>query len=72
MLATPTEAHYEWHSNSGIPMGTPGCPQDACHREYDEDHEPDALLIRCGICTQRTTVEHIRAHYAFAYDNGLL
>lgn len=29
-------AHYEWHWNTGIPMGTPGCPQDACH--YDDDY----------------------------------
>lgn len=69
MLATMAEAHHEWHSNSGIPMGTPGCPQDACHRE---DPEVDTLLISCGVCQQRTTVEHIRAHYAYAYANGLI
>lgn len=36
--ATESEAHAEWHRNTGIPMGTPGCPQDACHGpdEYDE------------------------------------
>ena len=35
--ATEAEAHVEWHINSGVPMGTPGCPQDACHGpdEYD-------------------------------------
>ena len=31
MLATMGDAHREWHANTGIPMGTPGCPQDACH-----------------------------------------
>lgn len=34
-LATEAEAHAEWHRNSGVPMGTPGCPQDACHVDYD-------------------------------------
>lgn len=29
--ATMGEAHAEWHRNSGSPMGTPGCPMDACH-----------------------------------------
>jgi hypothetical protein len=34
--ATPGDAHREWHWNTGIPIGTPGCPQDACHPiEYD-------------------------------------
>jgi hypothetical protein len=31
MYATESDAHYEWHHNSGIPVGQPGCPQDACH-----------------------------------------
>lgn len=30
-LATMSDAHREWHLNAGVPMGTPGCPQDACH-----------------------------------------
>ena len=39
--ATEAEAHVEWHLNSGVPMGTPGCPQDACHDEPDDyDDEP--------------------------------
>lgn len=33
--ATESEAHAEWHRNSGVPMGTPGCPQDACHADDD-------------------------------------
>lgn len=40
MLATMSQAHAEWHRNTGVPMGTPGCPQDACHLPdegpYDE------------------------------------
>ena len=46
-LATLSDAHSEWHRNSGNPMGTPGCPMDACHppepdicdscEEYDEE-----------------------------------
>lgn len=31
VLATPGDAHREWHLNAGVPMGQPGCPQDACH-----------------------------------------
>lgn len=38
--ATMADAHREWHLNSGNPMGTPGCPQDACHFEYPQ----------CGTC----------------------
>ena len=38
-LATDAEAHVEWHMNSGVPMGTPGCPQDACHPDdYPSDY----------------------------------
>lgn len=29
-LATMADAHREWHANAGTPVGTPGCPQDAC------------------------------------------
>jgi hypothetical protein len=29
--ATMSDAHREWHRNARVPMGTPGCPQDACH-----------------------------------------
>jgi hypothetical protein len=43
--ATESEAHVEWHLNSGVPMGTPGCPQDACHIEDDRDHGPSAIAI---------------------------
>lgn len=31
MFATMADSHREWHRNAGVPMGTPGCPQDACH-----------------------------------------
>lgn len=34
-LATMGDAHREWHRNTGVPMGTPGCPQDACHPDPD-------------------------------------
>lgn len=46
MMATQSEAHAEWHRNAGVPMGTAGCPQDACHPidEYDGD-EP---TVKCG------------------------
>lgn len=46
-LATMADAHREWHLNSGVPMGTPGCPQDACHPV--EDFEPeDKPTVKCG------------------------
>lgn len=46
MFATESEAHAEWHRNAGVPMGTPGCPQDACHPP-DPDPEPPVLCGRC-------------------------
>jgi hypothetical protein len=44
-LATEADAHAEWHRNTGVPMGTPGCPQDACHLD---DYGPDNACDRCG------------------------
>lgn len=38
-MATMSDAHREWHLNSGVPMGQPGCPQDACHPVDDEDYD---------------------------------
>lgn len=46
MLATMSDAHREWHLNSGVPMGTPGCPQDACHPV--DEYEGDPPTVRCG------------------------
>lgn len=37
-LATMSDAHKEWHRNTGVTLGQPGCPQDACH-PVDEDSE---------------------------------
>ena len=34
-LATIADAHREWHTNAGVPMGEAGCPQDACHPYED-------------------------------------
>lgn len=42
MMATPAEAHREWHRNTGIPIGTPGCPQDACHVDDEWWVDPPA------------------------------
>jgi hypothetical protein len=36
-LATEADAHAEWHRNTGVPMGTPGCPQDACHPDDEAE-----------------------------------
>lgn len=45
--ATMSEAHAEWHRNSGVPMGQPGCPQDACHPMEDFEPEPEPT-VKCG------------------------
>jgi len=52
--ATPGEAHAEWHRNAGVPMGQPGCPQDACHpiEDFEPDPEPGEG-IRCAHCKGR-------------------
>lgn len=46
-LATMAEAHREWHLNAGVPMGQPGCPQDACDppEEYGDTHWADGTPI---------------------------
>lgn len=54
MFATMSDAHREWHVNAGVPMGTPGCPQDACHPIDEYDYEPaDDEGVRCGHCKAR-------------------
>jgi len=63
MLATMSDAHREWHHNTGVPMGQPGSPQDACHppQDYDDDPAPGEG-IRCGHCHGRHwTVQEVRA-----------
>lgn len=49
-VATMSDAHSEWHRNSGNPMGTPGCPMDACHPpepEWCEEHDTYADECAC-------------------------
>lgn len=49
MMATQADAHREWHLNAGVPMGTPGCPQDACHPIEDFHEVPVTESgVRCG------------------------
>lgn len=49
MPATPGDAHREWHINAGVPMGQPGCPQDACHPvEEPSGPPPTQVGVRCG------------------------
>ena len=49
MLATPGSAHAEWHRNAGVPLGMPGCPQDACHiPDFDTDEEYEAWYAQFG------------------------
>lgn len=53
-LATMADAHREWHLNAGVPIGTPGCPQDACHPIDDEVPEPGpGEGVSCGHCKTR-------------------
>lgn len=64
MLATMADAHREWHTNTGTPMGTPGCPQDACHPIDDEDYGPPVAMVRCGCgCDLRVPVAVVRSHF---------
>lgn len=58
-LATMSEAHREWHLNAGVPMGQPGCPQDACHPVDDDIYEPQ---VKCGYCKARHSVAAVRLH----------
>jgi hypothetical protein len=60
MLATMADAHREWHSNTGVPMGTPGCPQDACH-PIDDAWE-DVPVVKCGHCKERHAVWLVKVH----------
>lgn len=70
-LATMADAHREWHLNTGVPMGTPGCPQDACHPIEDFADEiattswEPAPLATCGHCKRRLPVAEIRVHFQF-------
>lgn len=61
--ATESEAHAEWHANSGVPMGTPGCPWDACHVDLPADWEPeeDALWAH-------ETMEPLPEEWTIGYD----
>ena len=43
MLATPAQAHLEWHRNSGVPVGL-SCPMDACDPAALDDAEVERLL----------------------------
>lgn len=43
MLATPSEAHAEWHRNSGVPVGL-SCPWDACDPANLTDAEYARLI----------------------------
>lgn len=72
--ATMDDAHREWHRNTGTPMGTPGCPQDACHDDdwdgveftpFPAVVEPPTARIKCGNCgaTHRAVAE-VRECYA--------
>ena len=46
--ATMADAHREWHTNSGVPMGTPGCPQDACHLPDEGPYDSEAEAAYYG------------------------
>lgn len=59
VMATPSDAHREWHWNSGVPMGQPGCPQDACHPVEEDFEVPE---VKCG---------NKQAHEAWDRNTGL-
>jgi hypothetical protein len=72
-MATEADAHAEWHRNTGIPMGQPGCPQDACHPvdDYDDECEGHESLdgahmgetVYCdGSCRQAVTARPQQGH----------
>jgi hypothetical protein len=42
-MATMSDAHSEWHRNAGVPMGQPGCPQDACDGDWPDEVWADDL-----------------------------
>lgn len=42
--ATESEAHVEWHLNSGVPIGQP-CPWDACDPGMSD---PDEVYVGLG------------------------
>ena len=73
VLATPADAHREWHANAGVPMGTPGCPQDACHVDdlgYDEEDfvGPVIPAVKCGCgCGERVPVFVVKTHFEVLY-----
>lgn len=43
-LATPAEAHLEWHRNAEVPLGQP-CPMDACDPYYDEPYDEETQKV---------------------------
>lgn len=55
--ATEADAHAEWHRNTRVPMGQPGCPQDAC------DGEPEDIVPGCN-------ADHPTRPFACALDAG--
>lgn len=57
MIATMADAHREWHLNAGVPMGSAGCPQDACHpaEDFAPEDPKEGLTnpVKCGRCSTR-------------------
>lgn len=39
-VATESEAHAEWHLNTGVPIWQGVCPWDCCQPDRDEDECP--------------------------------
>lgn len=74
-MATESDAHREWHRNSGIPVGYPGCPQDACHAPDFYWPEETETGPRCGNRHgdaqgphRHASVEDIKSCYAATAD----
>ena len=71
MLATPSDAHREWHQNTGIPVGLPGCPQDACHPDHLSRSEIRALVRQRDINWALMRGEEGDATFACGHCHGI-
>lgn len=69
--ATMGDAHAEWHRNSGVPMGLPGCPQDACHTDYLSRSEVKRLTRQRDINFAHMRGEVGSATIACAHCHGI-
>ena len=58
--ASEAEAHLEWHRNAGVPLGTPGCPWDACHDDDGYDAYQAEIAAETPVSPSQGTVRFKR------------